>query len=208
MENQQYLNKQGEELRMLFQVIVDDIKWAKVHQFRIVYYILLIFAAVIIFCTKIGGECGNIPIVPKLLFLLVPAFVINALGLYHIMDTQKKLCIYRKRILEFEPSFTNKARSILEIRDEDKRDYTRFTKYYFKTITFPLTVVIMIGLFWVAWFLFRDSIWICLVSVLVWDGMVLWCSYLKNRSDLNKLTKKPEKVKSPRLCRWLFWWAR
>lgn len=78
--------KEGADLRSLFQIITNDIKYPKRLQRTRTYYVLLTYVAIIGFYHYARLELW-LTLWEKLLFLGVPPFGIGLLGMWHLMDT-------------------------------------------------------------------------------------------------------------------------
>lgn len=188
MDGPQYTNERDEQLRMFYQIGTEDIKWAKNNQFRILYYVLLSFAAIIGFCTLIGGKSCAIPLYQKVMFPII-AFLINLLGIWHLLDTHACLALYRKRISAIDPSFTDIVRDILNIRWETPEEYHSLTKYYFFTISFAFILIIAVGACLIARLLFNDHFWwIALIMLWVESEFFLFFRWIVDRR-----LKKPDR---------------
>lgn len=184
------IDKTDEELRTLFSIITDDIKYAKRHQLAITYYVLLSYAAIIGFYILIRSELRYLPWYHNL-WLLLPALFINILGMYHIMDTQKCLCTYRMRLKAIKSRFERLSQSVLNISTEEtsliraglaevlkffnltnaskrikKIEYYRFSRYFWD-LAFPFIVFMILGLFYIAWLILNDNLSSCLIFLLV-----------------------------------------
>lgn len=117
--------KENEELRLLYQITVDDIKYAKSRQWLTTYYVLLTFAVIIGFYILPEPDVDSEIFVTwyQKLWLLIPAFGINALGIYHVMDTQKRLCGYRMRLTAIKEEFEGKTKKVLDLPGVHEEKY-------------------------------------------------------------------------------------
>jgi hypothetical protein len=173
------LNKKGEELRLLYQVYIDDIKTTKRQQWAIPNYVILLFAAIFGFSRYIGKPFTGF----ELIILFVPAFLIHLLGIWGLISIQAVLVGYRKKLVEIEKDMTL---SFKEIAKESRaEDYLKF-KYYFKTITFPFILLIYSSFVYLSWYLFKCVyiVGICLIIDLIVTVLML----IKIKKDLKEET--------------------
>ena len=114
--------KENEELRLLYQITVDDIKYAKS---LTTYSVLLTFAVIIGFYILPEPDVDSEIFVTwyQKLWLLIPAFGINAFGIYHVTDTQKRLCGYRMRLTAIKEEFEGKTKKVLDLPGEHEEEY-------------------------------------------------------------------------------------
>lgn len=197
MPNDEDLVREGEDLRMLYQISIDDIKVAKGRQWATIYYTLLTFGAIIGFYALTKGffiyACW-----PQRLCLLVPAYLVNLLGMFHLVDTQKCLCEYRMRLRAIKEGFTIKAKKVLDITvngEKEEKKYYGFG-YYFWTLVFPFIFLMAIGMFYITWLLlYKDfsMAWIILI-VLLFETVAFLPYYICNRCKVQKAEGKLNEV--------------
>jgi len=168
------LNGEYSDLRLLYQINIDNIENAKNRQWRTTYYVLAVFAAIIGFC-----QLGSIDIYAhglgsKVICLLIPAFLFQLLGTYHVLNTHKIQCEYRNKIIAIESQFIGKAKEVVEnIDTEDGRDYRKYSYYLFKVVL-PFYIMMLIGFCFVAWVVLLQEAWYiklhtiayCLISII------------------------------------------
>jgi len=197
MYDEIFLGKERADLRMLYQTSVDDIKYAKSRQWATTYYVLLTFAAIIGFYTLIKPECAHacwIQYLTYSLLVLLPAFAINVLGMYHVMDTQKYLCLYRMRLTAISEAFEKIAKSVFDIRFEEEREQKHYYGYdrFFISLVLPFIILMLMGVLYIGWLLFNDKwyLWMPIFMALILGD------YLLFRYFFSKLNKPAvEKVK-------------
>ena len=121
------------DLRLLYQITIEDIRYAKDRQWKIIYYSLLTFAAIIGFYfaaedTFFSGWG------PKLVLVVLALFV-SLVAVHHLTDSQKCLCEYRMRIEAIKNGFKKKnppkPTSILEISIKSDSPYRIFSVIVF-----------------------------------------------------------------------------
>jgi len=152
MDDEKFIEKGPAELRMLYQITIDDIKYAKRLQWTTTYYILLTFAAIIGFYFWIKPLNSDLGWDQKI-WLLLPALGINILAVYHLMDTQKCQAIYRMRIIAIKERLEKITKDVLDISIKNERDEGKYYgfDYYFLSLVLPFIILITVGLLYVAW---------------------------------------------------------
>ncbi len=137
---------------MLYQILVEDIRWAKGRIWTITYYCILTYVVIIGFLNYMGTDLGPLSFLGKLFYLLLPAFGINMLAMWHIMDTHRCMCEYRARLVEINEAMEEATKRTLVF----EKKYPRFHRYFWG-LTLPFILLLMWGLFYVAWFIFRKD---------------------------------------------------
>jgi hypothetical protein len=199
-------NKEEAELRVLFQIITDDIKYAKRLQWTVTYYVLVTYAAIIGFVELLNSSLPwREPLYSSL--ILFPAFGINLLGMWHLMDMHKHLSFYRRRLNEIEKKFEPVTRKILDITDEPKEKYESYTRYFW-SLTLPFIILTTLGLFYVAWWILGSVI--DLVVILSISGLttfIFFVIFFLHFTAKVQVTKYPIRrlEMKPKLQRWAWW---
>jgi hypothetical protein len=207
------------ELR--YKILVDDIKFAKLQQWRITYYIILTFAAIIGIYALLQPKVTRIYtsiqvedlqpvhtlIEPRQMrqdgrdisssekgSLVVSAFLLTWLGILHVTDCHRRMCEYRTRILEIEP--------LIESLNEKEKHYDRFERYLY-SITMPFIFLLIFGCCSVAWIVWRKDYAFpsivtltLLINVVFALGVVLYHCHKLNRWQ-NKRRKKDKAKGTP-----------
>ena len=173
------------ELRLLYQISVNDIEHGKRRQWTAVYYVLFAFAAIVGLYVLIQKPCYNLRPHLKLLFLL-PAVGVNFFGMWIIMDTHRSMCWYRARMKKVVEKFTLTAQRIYTISE----GYPSFDNYL-RSMVWPFIGLLTAGLFFVAWFLFQKHWYLALSSVPLidyfWYKFLYWYCTKELQKNIEKL---------------------
>jgi hypothetical protein len=125
-------NREFEELKLLYQITVDDIKYAKRLLWTIGYSILLGYSAIIGFRGFINIQHIAPCFTQKLIYIMSILFLaifINILGIYQLMEIQKTLSVYRMRLTAIKLSLGDKFQKIIEVSNEFKGDAENYYSY-------------------------------------------------------------------------------
>lgn len=191
-------DKENAELRLLYQISTEDIKYAKSRQWATTYYVLLTFAAIIGFYSLPKSELIFGTWYQKL-WLLIPAFGINVLGIYHVMDTQRSLCGYRMRLVAINQEFGARTRGVFDIPAEHEKRYYSYGRY-FLSLSLLFMLLMMLGVFFVVCLLLHNkwsvrSSFELVLAVEVISGSIFFCL---NWRKVEKAKEKLEKLKESR----------
>ena len=144
---------EAEELRMLYQITIDDIRYAKRQQWAITYYGLLLITGILGFYKLIQSSKTNIACFEKgILFAL--AVLIALMGTWILCTFQKSLCEYRERLVRIINKKENFSKKFKDALGDISRDYTSFY-YYFGSIVFPFILILWIAAGFVFWIFYR-----------------------------------------------------
>jgi len=145
------------QFQSLYQITVEDIRYAKNRQWSVIYYSLLTFAAITGFYLSTKEQVFDYTSLAPKLALLIPAFGISIFAMWLLMETQKCLCEYRMR-LEAIGSKLPEYKSLMDIssgRNKKKRhSYSR----YFWDLVFPFIILIVVGTLYMTWLLFGKAL--------------------------------------------------
>jgi hypothetical protein len=134
------------ELRLLYQVTANEMKYVKYLQWAITCYALLLIAAIVGFHDILFHPS------PLEKFLLVfIAFVIAIAGTLYLINLQKTLSVYRGKLTTITNQFSEASRAALL---ESHPDYSSF-RYCLLAIILPFILVMFTGASFVAWFVYR-----------------------------------------------------
>jgi hypothetical protein len=197
--------KEAQELQLLYDLSARDIENAKRRQWSMVYYALLSFAAIVILYDIITDEYDYIPTLTWLkYFLLITAWLINLLSMWHIMDTHRCMCEYRMRLNEINDELEETTQDILNM----EKHYPRLWRY-FVSFTVPFFSLLTIGLFLVIWLLFGDekllpivdrclyvAVLNCLAAVIFF--LIHLDRYIEKQEGLKQRRKPEKKPESPK----------
>jgi hypothetical protein len=198
MVDEHDLNREFEELRLLFQIAVDDIKYAKRLQWTIGYSILLGFTAIIGLIGLIKFQYQHTCFTQNLIYfipILLTAILINLLGMYHLMDIQHVLSKGRMRLVAIKLRLGNKFQQVIEIADElkgDAQDYYAYKRYFNWNLQF--FGLFAVGIYFVGIMILgdrQDWFWVFFGAVTILNV----CCYVKfYRSNKNKCEKAEENL--------------
>ena len=105
IDSEKLSDREAAELRAVYHVIHDDIKYGKRLQWTTTYYALLTFAAIVGFAKLMyDGECQYA------WFFVILAGSINVVAIYNLMQTQYRLTLYRMQLTKTELLMTATAR--------------------------------------------------------------------------------------------------
>ena len=142
----------NQDFRMRFPSIIDDIKYIKSRQWTVTYYCLLIFPAIMAFSKFIKLDQQTVPCWQRVILFLIAIFV-GVLGSVYQYDFQDRLSKYRERLMkEVVPNLSNKFEKS-ETKGMDKDRYVSFWNGFLR-FTFPLILMVWLGVFIVFWYLF------------------------------------------------------
>ena len=196
MVDKHNLDKDFEELRLLFQIAVDDIKYAKRLQWTIGYSILLGFTALIGLIGLIKSQYQHAYFTQNLIYfipILLTAILINLLGMYHLMDIQHVLSKGRMRLVAIKLRLGNKFQEVIEIADElkgDAQDYYAYKRYFNWYLQF--FGLFAVGIYFVAIMILgdrQDWFWVFFGAVAIVN---VCCYAIFYRSNKNKCEKAEE----------------
>jgi predicted membrane protein len=95
-----FSNNDRSDFRVQYQIVIDDIRYAKTMMWKIVNYALLIFAALVAANNLVSKlRCQYLEFYMKcvlLLFIIIDA----VLAIFYIFDIQKTIRNYRRRIVK------------------------------------------------------------------------------------------------------------
>ena len=184
------------ELRLIYQICVNDIENIKRRQWSAVYYIFLSFAAIIglYHLTKDSLGCVSLYQRP---FLYIPGLGINFLGIWILMDIQKRLFLYRKRTEAIEKTFSSVAQEIYKINDQsyEKTDSAEFIDFYFWSLILPFIILMMIGCFYVLLFLGIER-YESFYIVVIFNSASFLFSFVFNYRSAKNINKNYQRVVS------------
>lgn len=153
-------NKEApQDVRMRYQIFIDDIKYIKTRQWTVTYYLLLIFAAIVGFSKAVGLQAkGDFSLGRNLLSLL--AFLTAALGTFYQCNFQSRIKQYRTLILEIinerEPKLSDDFAAWDRGSIGDIDEYTSWWKDFW-VFTFPFILMLWLGVVFVLFYLFDMS---------------------------------------------------
>jgi hypothetical protein len=142
------MSKKEDEILMIYQVTVDDIRYSKTQQWLILFYSLLLIAGVFSLISTIYGSFSCILITHKIFFTVILALIPIIAGLiyYNYICDQNK---YRKRIRKVRNTFEEESKNIL---GELPKKYGKSSYFLKLHILFGLIVflasIIIITLLW------------------------------------------------------------
>jgi hypothetical protein len=123
-----------------YQILIDDIKYAKQQQWRLAYYALLLFAAVV----ALSGYLDSKP--SSTITLFIVKFFLAVSGTYYLRKFQRDIRRYRTNVSTIRNKyFPPDLRDIAQYEPADKDPY-----YYGDFLTL-LVAVIWLSWFFVAW---------------------------------------------------------
>jgi hypothetical protein len=96
-------------------------------------------------------EQPEIGCLTKVFFLMLPTLLMNIFAMWHLLEIHTYMCQFRRRILAIKDEFADTTQSILTLPE----GFAEF-KRYFWSLTTPLIVLLMFGVFCIAWFLFGN----------------------------------------------------
>jgi uncharacterized membrane protein YhdT len=164
-------DKKDADARSMYEINVEDIRWAKGRIWISTYYILSLYAGFIAFIKYFELACADNEIK---YFVMITASIITIFAIYHLLETNWSIIRYRNRLVELKELYHEDVKKI--IKDVEK--YTSF-KRYFNSLTLPLIGLIVLGYFSVYYSLFKfkgDSIAYFMVSLL-YILICGWCYY-------------------------------
>jgi hypothetical protein len=126
----------------------DGIESMKRRQWAVTNYVLLIFAAIIGFANLASGEFDKYLWLPFVLLLL--AFFISSVGIYHLIDMHRVIIEYRYTLRNIMRM--SYAKEIIPIKPHDYK----FSKYFF-SFTLLFILLILVGFWLVGFFLTKFS---------------------------------------------------
>jgi hypothetical protein len=132
---------------MLYPITIEDIRHLKRQQWSITYYGLLLDAAIIGFYKLLNTSL--VVTCREKAFLLVAALIVFGICVGYLIEHQYRLTDYRKRLKGIRNTFTDETKEILPLSE----DYTSFG--YFFGIVIPFIIVLILGVIFIAWILFR-----------------------------------------------------
>jgi hypothetical protein len=115
-------NKKDADARSMYEINVEDIRWAKGRIWTSTYYILTLYAG---FIAISNFECQ---IFKNNIFQIILAFlatIIAVVGIRHLIETHYNLVCYRRRLVKLRLIYHKDVREIISI----EKDYTSFKRY-------------------------------------------------------------------------------
>ena len=134
-------DKKDEELRLLYRLTVDDIRYAKRLQWNLVYYCLLLLGGILGIYKYISSSL-EVSLVTKII-LLVFSILVSLLGSIYIGDAQNSLVKYRERLIGIRSYFSTEVEKIL---GPPPKSYTTFWRN-FGIYIIPFWLIIIVACF-------------------------------------------------------------
>jgi hypothetical protein len=132
-------NKKDADARSMYEINVEDIRWAKGRIWTSTYYILSLYAGFIALSRTKFFSSNNSDSGIKL-YILVLSTIITMVGIYHLIETHAKLVQYRNRLEKLINIFHQDVRKIITIEEK----YPDF-KRYFISLILPFIIQIIVG---------------------------------------------------------------
>ena len=138
-------SNKGEELRLLYQDIIDNIRYSKQQQWNTVYLTLVAIGAILalvlgLYSKPFLYEC-------LLLWLSIICYIIAGLGIYFIVNYQIDIAKYRYQKEEIIKTFSLKAQAIAQ--GPKLKEYFKW-EFFGKDVVFVFLFCLLI---FVAWYL-------------------------------------------------------
>jgi hypothetical protein len=160
------MKKEYDDLRLIYQINIDDIRAAKRQEWAIAYNVLLVHAALFglynIFQSKlVESFCpSQAPI--AYIGILTIALLANCFGIYLFADITHNLVLYRYRFLAVKKDLGKKANAVLgiskEVEEGGGMEYPRWSRYFYGIVCTFIFFHLM-GLIFLTYFLLADSKW-------------------------------------------------
>jgi len=148
-DKEEDINRQtGEELRLLYQNTMEEIRFIKRQQWAITNYGLLLLATVAAFYELIT-DSGSISCGKKSILFAI-SIGIAVLGTIYQCKFQSSLKYFRNRENKIREKFTKAFRDMI---GENPSEYASFS-YYLAVIFIPFVTILWIGVFLIYWLLF------------------------------------------------------
>jgi len=181
--------KRAEELRLLYSISIEDIRYSKNRQWAITYYGLVGYAGIIGFYSLIQQRFGYLCLSQKLFYslpLVLPAFLLTVFCLWHIMDIHFRLIRYRWKLQAIEGTFEATPKQIAE----SGPGYLEIGRYYWPYPGVFLALV-PFGFLYVAWILYGSYISLLWIVILVslFEVPFLSFAYLRHKKKLEEFKR-------------------
>ncbi len=182
--------KSAEELRLLYSISIEDIRYSKNRQWSITYYGLLTYAALIGFYGLIQGQFCDLFLSQKsfyLLLLITPGALIFLVCVWLIMDIHSKLIRYRDKLKAIDKTFETTPKKIAQSGPgnlEIGRLYWVFPGVFLALVGF--------GFLYLAWFIYgtdyntSEILFRAALFIIVWVIIV----YVRHKLRLRALDKE------------------
>jgi hypothetical protein len=176
--------KKDRELRFLYKITADDIERTKGRQWSAVCFSLLIFAGIIGFYKLMEIRFAYFYWFQRP-FMVSLGVLVNLIGLYLLMDTQRSLYVLRERLAVITNKFEQDIRDVLEISPvETGKTYSYLRHFWFPML--PFVILIMSGFLCVALMLINFHPMAILAGVLIVNISFLIYLYASNKRKLQK----------------------
>jgi hypothetical protein len=131
-----------------YQILIDDVKYAKSQQWQVSYYVMILLAA-IIGLSKVLPQKIAVKIV-----LFIAAFLLATIGTYILLRFQKDLRRYRENIAKIRNVFPDDLKEIATYKPAED-------KSYYVNILYILIGTIWVSVLFVGWVIGFWSILFC-----------------------------------------------
>ena len=118
-------DKKDKELRLLYSLTIDDIRYAKRLQWNLVYYSLLTLGGILAIYKYISSSL-EVSHLMKIILLLI-SITVSSLGIIYIGNLQKSLAKYRERLISIRSYFSTEVEKIL---GPPPKSYTTFWRNF------------------------------------------------------------------------------
>lgn len=192
MSDQRNAQKETEELRLLYSISIEDIRYARNHQRDITYYCLLIYVAIIGFYKLIQQESDFTCSTQNFFYslpLIIPALLAGFAGIWHIMDTHTRLIQYRKKLTRIEKTFEALPGDIAK----KQPGYLEIGRYFW---VFPgmFFFLVALGFCYVAWFIcgrYYNMLGVFTCGFIIEVSYIMFV-YTRHKKKLKRLLKEKQ----------------
>lgn len=179
MGQRQELGNADSELRMLYQLSIDDVRESKRLQWSITNYVLLLFGAIVGFSAIVKSNNGVLSCNWRW-WLTTANFLIALVGIYQIIDAQKNLIKYRRRLDSIRNKFSPVSKIIL---GPYEKDYTKCSKDWPYLLTF--SGLVLAGFISVGYYLLGEILIVSLATLLLGIGGISFLFFACRDSKQN-----------------------
>ena len=179
-------NKKDKELRFLYKITTDDIERARTRQWSVIYFSLLVLVGIMVYYKLVEIRFAYFYWFQRPFLAILAAFV-SMLGMYLLMDLQRILYVFRKRLTAITSRFEPDFQDIMEISPiAAGKESFRYWRHFWRPML-PFIILLMAGMLCVTLVVLYFHPMIILAGILIVNIPFLIWLYISNKKKLQKV---------------------